>query len=270
MSEITRRALLIMMMGLHTGASLAGTATIMNGKDATAIEYADEMLRLDTDDDGYMIVRDNRMYVVTGSTVMDATAMMGMFGVAMPAPAPSATHLNSLRNTGRTETIAEIRGEVWELSYVDEDGRNKTNEVVLSPDRRARELQRALALMTRALLQAAGEESHSADLLFNEFAKRKRGVLRMGDEFQASALSAKRVAAERFDLPSQPVAMPTFGAHGGAAKSGGLSSLRGLFGEQAERQQERVEGRTEEEVDQAADNAVNKVLDKAFGKLFGN
>lgn len=265
---------------LLAGTATAGTATIMNGKDATTIEYAGDKLRMNTDDDGYMVIRDGRMYVVTDGTVMDASSMMGMFGAAIPAPGPSAAKVEKLSNTGRTETIAGLRGEIWEIRYIDDDGRRKTSEVVLSGDARAREFQAAMGLMTRTLLSAAGKDTRGADVMLKEFESRKRGMLRMDDEFRVSAVTDQRVAEDRFSLPSEPVSLPGFGGNASngdseeqaasGSKGGALGALGGLFGQKAERQQERVEDRTESEVDEATDNVVDKALDKAFDKLFGN
>lgn len=267
---------------LLVGTAFAGTASIMNGKDVTDIEYSGDKLRMDTDanGEGYMVIRDGRMFIVTGETVMDASAMMSMFGGAIPDPGPSVAKVEDLRKTGRSETVAGIQGEVWEIRYVDEGGRPQTNEVVLSKDARAREFQQAMGLMTRTLLQAAGKDSRSADAMLNEFEKRGRGMLRMGNEFRVSALTGQRVAEDRFSLPSEPFSLPGFG--GNAAFSGndddaaasdggrGLKGLGGLFGKKAERQQGRIEDRTEAEVDEATDSAVDKALNKAFDKLFGN
>ena len=268
------------MATLLAGTASAGTATIMNGKDATTIEYAGDKLRMNTDDEGYMVIRDGRMYVVTDGTVMDASSMMGMFGAAIPAPGPSAAKVEKLSNTGRTETIAGILGEIWEIRYIDDDGKAKTSEVVLSGDARAREFQAALGLMTRTLLNAAGKDTRGADVMLREFESRKRGMLRMDDEFRVSALTDQRVAEDRFSLPSEPVSLPGFGGNATASdnedqaqagnKGGALGALGGLFGKKAERQQERVEDRTESEVDEATDSVVDKALDKAFDKLFGN
>nr|MBV6629146.1 hypothetical protein [Oceanococcus sp. HetDA_MAG_MS8] len=264
------------------GTAFAGTASIMNGKDVTDIEYSGDKLRMDTDDkgEGYMVIRDGRMFVVTGETVMDASAMMSMFGGAIPDPGPSVAKVEDLRKTSRSETVAGIRGEVWEIRYLDDDGRPQTSEVVLSKDARAREFQQAMGLMTRTLLQAAGKDTRSADVMLDEFEKRNRGMLRMGDEFRVSALTDQRVAQDRFNLPSEPVSLPGFGSNSvfsgdddraAASDEGrGLKGLGGLFGKKAERQQGRIEDRTEAEVDEATDSAVDKALNKAFDKLFGN
>lgn len=267
---------------LAGGSAWAGVAVLKSGKDVMQMEYVgDNLLRMGSGRDGYMVFRDGKIYMVSGEpgqeTVIDAGAAFQMMRGMMPDTQPSASRVNSMTNTGRKETVAGIVGEVWSVSYVDENGKPQQGEFVLSGDKRARELRNAMHGMSRAFLKLAGKDPSQADVMVNELKQRGKGILRFNDEMTVTSLSGERVASSRFDLPAEPMAMPNMQGFGGGAsqaqsneKSGGGFSLGGLFGKKAERQADRVENRTESEVDQQTDKAVDKALDKAFGKLFGN
>ncbi len=270
-------ALVAMLAG---GSAWAGVAVLKSGKDVTQIEYVgDNMLRMGTGRDGYMVFRDNKIYMVTGEpgqeTVMDAGAALQMMQGMVPDTQPNASRVNSMSNTGRKENVAGIVGEVWSISYVDGNGQPQQSEMVLSGDKRARELRNAMHGMSRTILQLTGKDPAQADVMVNELKKRGKGILRFDDDMTVTSVSSERVASSRFDLPAEPMAMPNMQGFGGGSssaseKSGGGFSLGGLFGKKAERQADRVENRTESEVDTQTDKAVDKALDKAFGKLFGN
>lgn len=265
---------------LAGGSAWAGVAVLKSGNDVMQMEYVgDNLLRMGVGRDGYMIFRDDKIYMVSGEpgqeTVMDAGAAFQMMGGMMPETQPHASGVNSMKNTGRKETVAGITGDVWTVSYVDDQGKTQQTDMVLSGDKRARELRNAMHGMTRAFLKLAGKDPGQADVMVNELKQRGKGILRFGNDMTVTSLSGERVASSRFELPAEPMSMPNmqgFGSGNSAAseKSGGGFSLGGLFGKKAERQAERVENKTESEVDSQTDKAVDKALEKAFGKLFGN
>ncbi len=265
---------------LFGGSAWAGVAVLKSGKDVMQMEYVgDNKLRMGTGRDGYLVHRDGKVYMVSGEpgqeTVIDAGAAFQMMRGMMPDTQPNASRVNSMQNTGRKETVAGIVGEVWSVSYVDENGKTQQSEMVLSGDKRARELRNAMHGMSRAFLKLAGKNPADADVMVNELKQRGKGILRFGDDMTVTSISGQNVASSRFDLPAEPMAMPNMQGFGGGGsqaseKSGGGFSLGGLFGKKAERQADRVENRTDSEVDEQTDKAVDKALDKAFGKLFGN
>lgn len=235
----------------------AGSATIANDDGSTVqIEYDGDRVRLELPEgDGYMVVRDGRMYSVSGDTVFDVSSVFEMFADQISLdPADEVEVLHELRPTGRTETIAGVRGEVYIVDYTDENGQRAEEEVVLSSDRRAVELREAFETMARAVASATDQAPQKE--LTEAFGD--RGVLRFGDSMKVSSLSDRRPAAARFDLPSEPQDMEGIG-----------QAISEAFGGKSERQKRRVEQRTESETDRATDRAVDKALDKAFGKLFG-
>lgn len=258
----------------------AGQAEVVNtGGAVSQLEYrGEDFLRISDKSNGYMLHRQGKLFVVSGEpgneTVMDASSMMRMAGGSMQKGLSNVGQIQSLKKTARSETVAGIRGEVWTLVQTDSKGRTKTTELVMSADKRVREFRDAMFAFSRTMLVSSGKDSADADEMIAELKKRGRGVLRFGDEMTVRSIDGNKVAMERFDLPAEPMAMPSFFSSGdgeaNSKKSGGaMSSLGSLFGKKAKRQQDRAEERTEDEVDDATDQAVDKALDKAFEKLFG-
>jgi hypothetical protein len=276
-----------------TAPVLAGTATITSkdGNSAT-FEYTDTMLRMGTGDDStYVVVRDGSLYTVSmqdgQAMVFDAGSMMrGLSGsFAQMAPSDLNQEFVSLDKTGRSETIAGIRGDVYELRFRDDKGREQSEEIVLSTDRRAREFRDAMYLMLDAFSDVASKEAmqQSKDIQ-SKLTDMDVGVLRYGSEMTLTAIDGDAVALARFELPAEPMDMQglgnmlgSMGAQGQAPaddassgeKKGLFSSMMGAIGNKADRQADRAGDSVEREIDEETDEQVDNAIGKAFGKLFG-
>ena len=282
--------------------ALAGSATVVSADgNSMTFEYSDrDQMRMGVSDESYMLVRDDTLYIVAyengNPMVINASSMIKGFAGMMDQAAPSmaTNEFVSLKKTGRSETVAGIKGEVYLLTVI-EDGSERTDEIVMSGDARAIEFRDALFAMARSVSKSLDnpEAEKNSRELEGKLRETGLGVLRVGDEMKVTSISGDAIASARFALPAEPMDMQGLGAmmgsmgansagdDGGDAgdgkKSGGLfSSMMGAFGGQAERQQERVGNRVEDEIDEAeqevneeTDSAVDKALDKAFGKLFG-
>lgn len=269
-----------------------GSAVLESGADAdgrrTAVEFDGAQLRVGVlgQADAYMIIRDGKVYSVSQRggqpVVMDLSGvgqmLAGMMDGAVPGANGKVEQFLGLEATGRTETIAGIKGRVHRLSYIDDAGQRRDTDIVLAKDPRLQELMQSMNLMSRTLAQALGQPvSEGNERMTQKILGQGEGMLRFGDEFRVASIDGGTPAGSRFALPVQPQAMPDLGslmsgAQAEASASGSASGgnpLSGLFGSKAERQRERIEGRTDQEVDQATDEAVDKALDKAFDKLFG-
>lgn len=286
----------LVLCAAHSTAT-AGTAVIEagDGTDGTrmTLEYRPGLLRMqpqENKEEGTMIMRDGKMYSIAGGMVIEMGSMMKQLGKSMPmAQAPGTgpddvSRFVGIKKTGRSETVAGIKGEVHEVQYEDEKGRLVTEEAVLTGDSRAREMRQAMELMSQTMRAAVNRPETAAEKKMMA-AYADQGVLRYGNSFRVVSLSDDTPPASRFELPAKPTQMPNLGellgggAAGGAnananveagSSGGGISgALGGLFGNKAERQQGRVEQRVESEADQATDEAVDGVLDKAMDKLFG-
>jgi hypothetical protein len=275
--------------------ALAGTADVVNSDGSSMkFEYEEDNLRFDTGqgDTSYMVVRDDHMYVVTNSDgqlmVIDINQAMGMFGGMVGAAAPSvvASEVVSLKGTGRSEKIAGITGEVYELNYVDEDGKQHQTELVLSDDPRAKAFSTAINNMAQSLAKSVGKNfEHAANDMQQRLVAMDMGVLRYGDDMLVTALSGDTVDAARFELPAEPTDLSSFGAllnqsrqSGSATNSsseqntgggGVVSSFLGALGGGSAKDDSAGDDAVQDEGDEAQEKPKENPLGKAFGKLFG-
>lgn len=274
--------------------AFAGTATVVAGDEDTSMtfEYAgNDLLRMGTSDDTYMLIRDNTLFIVGNQSgepmVFNASSMMRGFSgmIQQAAPAATTNEFVSLENTGRSETVAGIKGDVYRLTVL-EEGKERTDEVVMSNDKRAIEFRDALFMMARATMAALDDPdaANRSQEMEAELRDTGLGILRVGKEMTVSELSGQQVAAARFELPAEPMDMQGLGAMMGSmgqgqaesdddtgeARSGGMfSGMMNALGGQADRQADRASDKVDDEVQEETDSAVDSALDKAFGKIFG-
>lgn len=277
----------------------AGSATI-TAKDGSSstFEYTDKYLRVGIPgQEGYAVVRDGSIYTVMeqdGRTlVIDAgSAMKGMgAGVATAVPAQFNSEIGSLDKTGRTEVVAGIKGEIYELSFVDENGNEQTEELVLSDDPRALEFRDGLFLMIGVASKLTSEgTADSTASMQKALTDIDSGLLRYGQEMTVTDINSDSIDPSRFELPAEPLNLQGIGAMLGsmsqgapadsdandAADSSGQEPKKGLFGsvmgaigDKVNRQSDRLGDSAEQEIDAETDEKVDSALDKAFGKLFG-
>jgi hypothetical protein len=287
---------ILMLTSLPLSAWAGGTAVLRSSAEGRTtemqVEYLGDRTRFNVQGQGdsYMIMRDGKAYAVTQGMVMDLSGMAKMMGSQMQAnPGSMASNVDrymGMHATGRSETVAGIRGDVYVVEYADENGQKHADEVVLSSDKRAWEFSQAMMKMGRSMARAAGIQERAGETeMWNTFNGKRAGVLRYGTQMQVVSLSSSDPASSRFELPSAPTQMPNLGAllsganagasasgsanTGAAGTTGGTVDLDAFLGGKAQRQQDRVEQRTDQEVDKATDKAVDKALNKAFDKLFG-
>ncbi len=276
----------------YAHAGLAGSATVESGNmDIMVFEYADgDKLRLNTQQDNtYMIVRDNTLYAVSYNNgqpmVVNASTMMKGFAnmakmTDQAAPSGATAEVVSIEATGSKETVAGITGEIHEIT-TREDGREVTQEVVMSSDARALEFRDALFTMVRATTDTMDEElQKNSDDFRNRLGEMNMGILRYGTEMKISAIDGDTVAASRFELPAKPVDMNDLGgmmgAFGGASgqedggdSDGGLfSGIRDRFGGSEEPEEKAPAAEAEEESTPASE--AGRAVGRAFNKLFGD
>jgi len=158
----------------------------------------------------YTLLRDGKAYVVTdlggGAMVMDLTSMlrMGGSGVApgggLGLDGYTAAVVTDLRATGASETVAGLRGEVYEITWTDHAGAAHTDEIVLSDD--------PLALALSRVMQAYAETlGQNIDARGAAVTQRGMGVLRYGRDFRLAEISGRAVSPDRFELPAPPMDM---------------------------------------------------------------
>lgn len=271
--------------------SLAGSATV-ESPDGTQMvfEYADgNKLRLNmSQDDTYMLVRDNTLFAVSYNEgqpmVVNASTMMKGFAdlvnmAEQAAPAGATAEVVSIAATGRSETVAGIKGEIYTIT-TREDGEAVAQEVVMSSDARALEFRDALFTMVRASTANMDEElRRNSDDFRNRLGDMNMGILRYGTEMKVSAIDGSSVAASRFELPAEPIDMSNLGGilsafgGGGAADDAedGESGVGAMFSDMMEKFGTNKDGSEIGEADKEPGPAAEagEAVGKAFKKLFG-
>jgi len=272
---------------LSTGAE-AGKATVQSANgDSAMFEYAGKLLRMNMQEAGtYMLMREGTMYIVNTEgdqpMVFNASSMMrGMAkNAAQFAPDNFSADFESLEDTGRDETVAGIRGDVYLMRYTDEDGKSQQQEVVLAKDKLAREFRDALLSMASMAEDIGGEQAREQNREFMQrLEKLNAGILRVGEDMRVTEISGEKIPAERFALPAEPMDMQGLGSMLGAAMSqqsgegdtaqgqdeqgGLLSGMLGAFGKKPADADDEPAG--EEDTEKEKKNPF-----KALGKLFGD
>jgi len=247
--------------------ALAGEATLEaenNGERASVqIEYRDGgLVRMSVPQqpEGYLLVKDRVAYSVSQqdgqAMVMRLDALRGMAqGMPVPSPTGDLASVGDMVPTGRHETVAGVSGEVWSLTYTDDQGQAQQAEVVVSEDPRAVAMTRAMNALAEAMASALGQSPNTTETAAQGRLSGK-GILRWGHSMRVTELNAAQTPISRFTLPAQPMAMPSSGGFG--------DQLGKLFGEKAERQENRVGDRVEREADNSLDEKVKGFLDSVF------
>jgi len=283
-------------------ASNAGTAVFQSreagANSTTRFEYLNESTaRMSVDGqegaDSYMLFRDGKALIVShtqGQTmVMDMQKLSGMasqFGAATGQATQSFTSsVQKMEATGKKETVAGIKGEVYRLEWV-ENGKKRSDELVLSKDKAARAYTRAWMNVVRVMQKAGTQQEIRGDHLVARLDKKKLGILRLGDRFELKSIKPGKPDSARFAVPESTMEMPDLGgllggataagsagaANSGAepVKSGGMwGSLKDKFKKKGDRQADRQTSRTDNAVDHATDKAVDGVVEKSVEKIFG-
>lgn len=282
MITTARRALypaLLLTLGLGAGPASADIAEVINAEgDKMTFEYEGDQLRIDVNKDrNYMLVLGEQIYAVSNENgeimVIDLKQTLSMFGNMAQSAVPdmAAVNVESLEATGRSETVAGIQGEVYELRYTDQEGKRQKSDMVLSSDRRAMGFRDAVHRMASTLSSMLAQQG-THDRLQEQLAGMDLGVLRYGEDMRVTSITETQVADARFVLPAEPTDLSGLGGLFGAGASGGGEGgfMSGILGRNnAEKAAESAEGESDAEEDNPIENA-GKEIGKAFGKLFGN
>ena len=225
------------------------------------VEYEGDNVRMTTgSDDSYMLLKGEEVYMVSREDDQWSVIPIGEFMGAMAKGFASQGLFEGIgeaefEQTGRRETVAGIRGEVFRIKQD-----NREYEAVMSRDK---DVAAATDAMMSIFTTMAGQMEVS-DTWGSEM--KGWGMLSSNEgsgEFTLVSIDTSRSSAERFELPAEPVEL-------------GLGKLFGSTPKQETKKPDSTE--TAEEVADKADayeDAVDSVTDlgesvgKAWNKLFG-
>jgi surface antigen len=192
----------------------AGTLTVQM-KDARHIRY--DMQGGAQGSASTLLVEDKLYMLTPQGAVMDMDMVGALAGAFMTPQAKAAMQKTPrVEATGRSETVAGLKGEVWRWSEGGHAG-----EVVLSDDPRARKLGEALEALGDRMEKALGDAqaSRAYRQLRDAPALRGKGVLRAMENRGGGMLLVRvdeaPLPAERFVLPKKPGATPLPGMPNG-------------------------------------------------------
>ncbi len=227
---------LILLMAVNAYA--AGKVTIegdSNGEHYTmVIEYLDNntlRMNLPGSEKGssYMLIKDNKVYTVTNINntpmVMDMGAMSKMTAALgsqdnnnQQASGPLSYQVLKMEATGRKETVAGFKGEVY-LVTAKEGSTTTSKEIVFSSDPQVRAYSDAWREAGKTMQKVMTGDMAADNDLNHYMEKHKLGLLRYGKEYRITAIDSSRPAADHFTLPVSPMTMPDFGSmFGGQVK----------------------------------------------------
>lgn len=152
---------------------------------------------------GYMLVRDGHAYAVRGSgakaMVLDLTVMHNSGGEAGGGGLAGRTALLGLDALGGSATVAGIEGELYRMRWR-EAGEEKSGRVVLSGDPMAQSLSDAWGELARSM----GAERDEGGVM-SALQERGLGLLRLEGQFEVVEITGDTPAADRFELPAEPM-----------------------------------------------------------------
>jgi len=115
--------------------------------------------------------------------------------------------VKSLKDTGKTETIAGIQGNLYTLEYLDHEGNAKTTDAVLSKDSKAREFTKTMYAIATTLRDEMGtgeaqNKVAGTGALWKQIDEQGLGLLRFGQGLTVSKLDDSTPDKSRFELPA--------------------------------------------------------------------
>lgn len=177
---------------------------------------------------GYLLVRNGRAYSVTDEgQVYDLAQVAGAlknmprmglrrggaaggdmgerFGGRGPQLAADMLEFQRITPTGRSETVANLVGEVYRLEYRSLDGSNKQSELVLGRQPPVRDFTQAMYKLGLVVQASLGRQPAAGGrAFFDHLSRHGLGLLRMDQTLRMQRLLAAPPPAERFVLPNAP------------------------------------------------------------------
>jgi hypothetical protein len=138
--------------------------------------------------------------------------MMKMFGQNTPSATGNKAGQTRFEPTGRKETVAGYKGEVYRLIYTDASGKTREEEVVLSDHPDIKELNKSWIALASRMAQIMGRDAAEELRQATQAAQEHGygGMVRSGDDMILESLEKTSLKASHYQLPKgvQMVHMP--------------------------------------------------------------
>lgn len=214
-------AALVLAMPLPALADVIGTYLITHGDrtQSMTLTYKDDQhIRMDTGQGNYLLITGDKVYAVANAQgKVQAVDLASMPKFLLPKGKAADEGNVAIRKTGRSETIAGIKGDVYEIVV---DG--ETSEAVLSTDRRAAPLSKAFLAMAKRMGDVLGGDTADAiEAATREAQKYGYGaLLRANRQMVLQAVADSPLPVSYYQLPPgvTPTEIPAFGGGQGGAR----------------------------------------------------
>lgn len=185
-----------------------GTATFSSGDSDTEIMWESKgaVLVKEAGVTEYLLMRDSKAYMVSfdegEAQVLEMSGMLQAMGemAKQQNELPLPDTVDSIKATGKNETVAGIKGEIHLITTTEDDGSTSTEEAVLTDNALVVEMTRAYLGAIESMLGA-----ESVDTFTKVLPAKKSGILRVGNDFVLKSISGDQPAASKFELPAEPV-----------------------------------------------------------------
>jgi hypothetical protein len=147
--------------------------------------------------------------------------MMNMFGQNPASATGQRAGKTRFEPTGRKETVAGYKGEVYRLIYTDASGKTREEEVVLSNHPDVKELNKSWIVLASRMSQIMGRDAAEELRQATEAAQKHGygGMLRSGEDMVLKSLEKTSLKDSHYQLP-KGVEMVNMQDPGGAVTKG--------------------------------------------------
>lgn len=202
---------ILFVFAVSSSAQAAGNATVLTAglPGGVKIEWLDlEHIRVDVvSQPGYLLLLKNRSYHVANvggqmvSTNLQLLArLIGPENLPEPPQtAADAKEIISIRTQGYSHSVANIRGEIYDVTWIAQDGQRHNDVALLSKNITSIEFTHVLRHVARVLSRVADKPNR--DVLGSVLAQRNLGVLHFGDQLHVESLSGATPPMAIFALP---------------------------------------------------------------------
>lgn len=203
------------LMGAHAAfadVTVVYKMTSPNGTGTQIIRYTDRQhVRIDMIDaikrKTSMLKLGDKVYAITGNVVQDMSQvakMMASMGMGKKGRSKGQSPIK-FKDTGRTETIAGLRGKVYR--FVE---KGKSHEVVLGKNRDLQDAALGVVEITKAMTGMM-LLFDSTNRIQQDASVKSMALLRLDDRVRLQSMNTRAVPAATFKLPSKPQQMGRLG-----------------------------------------------------------
>ncbi|NLD37486.1 MAG: hypothetical protein GX654_11510 [Desulfatiglans sp.] len=256
---------------------ISATYQYSDGQSMTISVRDASHVRMDTTPDSYMLLQGKKIYIVNKDEEGNWSAidmdqmkgMAGMMGGLFRKKAKATEYDMKLKDTGKKEEVAGLKGNVYSATYYENNKAVNTTEIVFSNKKDIQKINDAWISIAAGMAQIMGQDMSQLFEKSSRLAKENNyGVMiRTGNDIKLKSLSQKSMKDSFFELPAG-VEIMEIGAYMGDAQQ--------ILDDQEYSESESAISQDVKDVGQAArDEAKNATVDEVkkgvrglFDKVF--